>query len=359
MRMALPSRDRLLGLVCLASLASAAAATAIACGGAAPTQFGAGGDGGSGGNGSGSGPTTGTGTGTGNPDGGLLGNVGNEEGGATSGCSQAAQLVYVLSADEELYSFDPPNKVFTKIGTLACNAPGLQANSMAVSRDGTAWVNYFSEDGTTGSIFKVSTTDASCQSTNVTLQQGWTQVGMGFSSDASGSTSETLFVAATGNGGGITLPPIPGFDASVLGGLGGSDGLGMLNLTTQALSPIGAFSSPLTGQSAELTGTGDGRLFGFFTTTPIQIAQIDKTSGGTSNVVPLSTVEVPSDWAFSFWGGDFYLYTAPAAPASRTTNVTHYSPSTQAVDTSYMTNIGFRIVGAGVSTCAPTVAPPK
>jgi hypothetical protein len=253
--------------------------------------------------------------------------------------------------------------VFTKIGTLACNAPGQTPNSMAVARDGTAWVNYVSADGASGSIFNVSTVDASCQSTNVTLQQGWTQIGMGFSSDASGSTSETLFVAATsetGGGGLPPLPPIPGFDAGFLGGLGGgSQGLGQLNLTSQTLSPIGPFSGALAGQSAELTGTGDGRLFGFFTTTPIQLAQIDKTSGATSNVVPLSTVETPVDWAFSFWGGDFYLYTAPQMPASRTTNVTHYSPSTQVVDTSYMTNIGFRIVGAGVSTCAPTVAPPK
>ena len=160
-------------------------------------------------------------------------------------------------------------------------------------------------------------------------------------------------MAATG---GVSLPPIPipGFDAGLFGG---NQGLGKLDLTAQTLSPVGPFSGALAGQNAELTGTGDGRLFGFFTTSPIQIAQIDKTSGATSNVAPLNTVEVPSYWAFSFWGGDFYLYTCPSDP-TRTTNVNHYSPSTGTIDTSYMTNIGFRIVGAGVSTCAPT-APPK
>jgi hypothetical protein len=270
--------------------------------------------------------------GTSGGDSGLLGNV---SGGAS--CSQAAQLVYVLSVENDLYSFDPPNKTFTKIGALGCTAPGLTPNSMAVSRDATAWVNYVSPSNVTGGIFKVSTTDASCQSTNVVLQTGWTRLGMGFSSDAAGSIRETLYVAATA----------------------GSGGLGALDLTAQSLSPIGPFTAALSGQSAELTGTGDGRLFGFFTTMPIQLAEIDKGSGATSNVVPLPDVEFPNYWAFSFWGGDFYLYTCPNAPSTRTTNVTHYSPATGTTDTAYMTDIGFRIVGAGVSTCAPTSAPPK
>lgn len=74
----------------------------------------------------------------------------------------------------------------------------------------------------------------------------------------------------------------------------------------------------------------------------------------------LPAVETPAAWAFSFWGGDFYLYTAPdpLSDPSRTTNVTRYRPSDGSVDAQYMVNIGFRIVGAGVSTCAP-LEPPK
>jgi hypothetical protein len=37
--------------------------------------------------------------------------------------------------------------------------------------------------------------------------------------------------------------------------------------------------------------------------------------------------------------------------------VTDYDPSTGKVDTTYMTGIGFDIVGAGVSTCAAVTAP--
>jgi hypothetical protein len=62
-------------------------------------------------------------------------------------------------------------------------------------------------------------------------------------------------------------------------------------------------------------------------------------------------------FAFSFWGGDFYFYTATSTAANKTTNVTRYSPKDGAIDKAYMQNIGFHIVGAGVSTCAPTTQP--
>ncbi|MEI8254942.1 MAG: hypothetical protein WCJ30_04645, partial [Deltaproteobacteria bacterium] len=102
----------------------------------------------------------------------------------------------------------------------------------------------------------------------------------------------------------------------------------------------------------------DGRLYGFFTTTPVQIARIDKGTGSTSMARSLPQVETPQAWAFSFWGGDFYLYTAPSeSDPTRTSNVTRFRPSDGSVDAAYMTNVGFRIVGAGVSTCAPILPP--
>ncbi|HVK68163.1 MAG TPA: hypothetical protein VM694_27080, partial [Polyangium sp.] len=109
------------------------------------------------------------------------------------------------------------------------------------------------------------------------------------------------------------------------------------------------------GQSAELTGTGDGRLFGYYTTTPVQVGQIDKVTGAVTNTKAITGLETPSAWAFSFWGGSFYLY---AAAGLSNSNVTKYDPATGAIDNAYMTDIGFRIVGAGVSTCAP-LEPPK
>jgi len=263
--------------------------------------------------------------------------------GSAARCSEAAQLVYVLSDANDLYSFRPNLRQFTRIGRLSCPT-SAQPNSMAIDRDAVAWVNYVNNAviDTAGSLYRVSTTDARCTpAAPVPLPQGWFRLGMGFSTASADSTEETLFVAAT---------------ADPLGGP--SAGLGRIDPRGLTGTPIGQFSGAFRGQSAELTGTGDGRLYGFFTTTPVQVAQIDKSSGAIVDARPLPGVETPQAWAFSFWGGDFYLYTAPSALTGRTTNVTRYRPSDGSIDPAYMTNIGFRVVGAGVSTCAPIEAPP-
>ncbi len=278
----------------------------------------------------GEGETFGAGAGTG----GSSGDSGS--GDADSRCIERAAFVYVLSQDNELYSFKPDRKEFTKIGVLGCQTD-MDPNSMAVDRDAVAWVNYAQADDSAGTLFKVSTEDASCEPTETPLSEGWSRLGMGFSSDLSRPDAEQLFVA----------------------GATGTPGIGLGRIDGPSVKPVGEFSGSLRGASAELTGTGDGRLFGFFTTSPVQLAEIDKETGEIIEATDLPGIETPSAWAFTFWGGDFYFYTAPDRfqSASRTTNVSRYRPSDGSIDTAYMTNIGFRIVGAGVSTCAPIETP--
>jgi len=86
----------------------------------------------------------------------------------------------------------------------------------------------------------------------------------------------------------------------------------------------------------------------------VQVGQIDKMTSAITNAKVITGLNTPSAWAFSFWGGDFYLY---AAQSGSNSNVTRYRPSDGSIDNTYMTNIGFRIVGAGVSTCAPLEPP--
>jgi hypothetical protein len=269
--------------------------------------------------------------------------------GGGNDCTDAAKLIYVLSSQNELYSFNPLQKAFKQIGVLGCNTP-MQPNSMAVDRDAVAYVNYVESDpvlggDTAGAVYKVSTADASCKPTSIKLNDGWFRLGMGFSSDTAMGTSEKLFITGTGD---------------VMAGT--SPGLGRIDLGTNTVVPLGQFTGSLAGQNAELTGTGDARLFGFFTTTPVEVAEIDKVNkpGAILKTTKLPEVETPVAWAFSFWGGDFYLYTLPDPniDPNRTTNVSRYRPSDGTTDPAYMTNIGFTIVGAGVSTCAP-VAPPQ
>ncbi|MDC3953681.1 hypothetical protein [Polyangium jinanense] len=304
------------------------------------SQFDNEGGGGSGDGGSGAGNQGGAG----GAGGGFIPGAGGS-GGSTPGedCTDAAKLIYVLSDENELYSFDPPAKKFTKIGTLGCNTT-MQPNSMAVDRNAVAWVNYvesdpFLGDDINGVIYKVSTKDASCDpQPTVQLISNWFRLGMGFSTN-DGGMGETLYITGTG-----TI------------GAGDSPGLGKINPLSFGVETIANFSpGAFTGQSAELTGTGDGRLYGYYTTSPVQVGQINKATGAVTNAKAITGLATPSAWAFSFWGGSFYLYAAAGLDYS---NVTKYDPVAGTIDNAYMTNIGFRIVGAGVSTCAP-LEPPK
>jgi hypothetical protein len=266
------------------------------------------------------------------------GGLGNKNPSAPSGdgCAAEARLVYVVSMENDLYSFAPDTVTFTKVGNLKCPANGATPNSMAIDRSGNAWVNY-----SDGGLFKVSTKDASCSSTPFQRgQSGFVKFGMAFATNGASSTDETLYVS--------------GITDALFGGEG--QGLAKIDLGTFKLTPIGDYSGGLRGSGAELTGTGDGRLFGFFTTQPATLAQIDKGAGSTSNDKSLSGVSTGLAWAFSFWGGDFWFYTSNGVSASTVTQLK--ASGDGSIKTAKADVGGFKIVGAGVSTCAPT-APPR
>ena len=83
------------------------------------------------------------------------------------------------------------------------------------------------------------------------------------------------------------------------------------------------------------------------------IAEIEKTTARVAAQTSLPGVDLGNGWAFAFWGGDFWLFTSPTGLSQ----VDRYQPSTGTTST-VLTGIGDNIVGAGVSTCAPT-APPQ
>jgi hypothetical protein len=256
-----------------------------------------------------------------------------------SDCPDAAStLIYVISANNNLYSFYPPAGMFTLIGTIACpvvNA-GDEPFSMAVDRTGIAYTVFFNPNPTDpllgGELFRVSTATASCEATTYKPNQNplFHTFGMGFSNDAVG-TGETLYVAGQAANQGSQ-----------------PDELGSIDTTTFALTDIGPFN-PIE-QGAELTGTGAGDLFAFYEIDPagdMAIGQLDKTTANLVGQTPLPGVVRGMGWAFAFWGGDFYTFTAPGG----STVVTRYRPADGTI-----LQVGAAddlIVGAGVSTCAP------
>ncbi|MFO0663853.1 MAG: hypothetical protein U0174_07875 [Polyangiaceae bacterium] len=238
-------------------------------------------------------------------------------------------FIYVVTSQNELYSFYPPTLSFKFIGNLACPAsPGETPFSMAVDRKGFAYVLF-----TDGNLFRVSTKTAACLPTSYQPNQlGWSTFGMGFSSDDDGN--DQLFVT---------------HDNSNLSGF--SDGLGTINTQTFRLSSVATFSPPIV-QRAELTGTGDGRLFAYWPDEASGqdgafIAQINRKDG---QVIGASRIDVGSPhsaFAFAFWGGDFWIFSGDQTQSS----ITKYDTGTNTA--SEVSTIGSTIVGAGVSTCAP------
>ena len=280
-------------------------------------------------------PTGGQATGSG--DSGSFGDAGATapDTGISAECPSGNDLVFVATEEQKLYSFDPTTATFTLLGLVDC-AGGQYVNSMAIDRAGNAWINYGD-----GSLWKSPTQNPTCVSTGyVPLQSGVSLFGMGFSAKTSGGTTETLYIDDLAGG-----------------------GLGYIDLSSMSLLRFGPFAGDLANRDCELTGTGDARLFGFFAGSYLgdggsaSVTQIDPSSEGAMKTWPLPTIDTGSDWAFAFWGGDFYLFTADKYNENDPyTTVTKLDPSTGNL-TVMAQNIGFRVVGAGVSTCAPLVAP--
>ncbi len=245
----------------------------------------------------------------------------------------ASTLVYVISSQNELFSFYPPTATFTPIGVISCPDPGgATPFSMAVDRAGVAYVLF-----NDGLLFQVSTLTAACTPTPFQPGGGvgFSQTfGMGYSRAPSG-TGELLYVAAD--------------NVDPAGNLGPST-LATLDTTSLSVHVIGQFLPSIL--QPELTGTGSGGLFAFYATNgggDSAIGQVDRTTAAVVAQAVLPGVAQGAGWAFAFWGGDFYTFTAPDQVD---TVVTRYRPSDGSIAT-VATTPGQTIVGAGVSTCAP------
>lgn len=246
-----------------------------------------------------------------------------------------ATLIYVVTETNDLFSFYPPTLSFTRIGPLSCPDPAPNATpfSMAVDRQGIGR-SVFSD----GTLYLVDMRTGACKGTSFQPGQlGFQTFCMGYAANGAdgGDAGETLYVAECNV---MTFPPPP------------SMGLATLDTTSLTLTYVAPFAPPIRGP--ELTGTGDGRLYGFYTNptgSGSHIVQIDRTTGALLQDYALQ-VGTPNDgYAFAFWGGVFWVFTfsGPNLP----TVVTRFDPGTGSE-----TNVASMpegVVGAGVSTCAP------
>jgi hypothetical protein len=259
------------------------------------------------------------------------------------GCQAGSESIYVVDDEHHLLSFTAKDDAhtFQLIGTLSCPAgqpwpERAQSEatpfSMSVDRQARAWVLYSS-----GDIFLVDTNTASCSATPYAKgQQGFELFGMGFVSDAPGSKTEKLYVF--------------GGETSRIRETGK---LGTVDPESFVLSVVGPLSKA--DQQPELTGTGNAGLFGFFPGSDPFVGEIDKQTGQIKQQWPLPKMQGNvTAWAFAHWGGRFYIFATVGGLFGETSKVLRLDPNSGQVDT-LLGDSPYRVVGAGVSTCAPVV----
>ena len=247
--------------------------------------------------------------------------------------------IFVLSDSARLYKFFPMNNTLELLGQIGCDLPP-STFSMAVDRLGFAWVQY-----TDGQLRKVDLTNvAKCSNPGYQAGQlGVTNFGMAFVSNSAFDACDQMF-------------------GDQYTGIGeGAD-----NATFFRVDPLNQ-QAILLGKSdfgtAEVTGTGDGRVFLFAAKNPdTQLVEVDRNNGNTLSSIPLPGVKLGGGWAFAFFGGDFYFFTDGASDGK--SEVTHidYDDSDMngkqdikvVINNAVVQGANVKVVGAGVSTCAPT-----
>ncbi len=248
---------------------------------------------------------------------------------------EASKLIYLVDSANDFLSFDPrllPNDPFRMIGKLTCEGGSGSPFSMSVDRQGVAWVTY--DDG---EMFKVDIADAHCEPSGyIAHASGSTTFGMGFATDAPGSDSEHLYIAAD--------------DAS--------SALHALDTAHDVVPRRVGTIHPAANPNPELTGGSDARLYGFYPDSAgvAFVQEIDRASGDARGPrwplgsAPLGDVAA---YAFAQWAGVFYIFvTTVDGGLDMNSTVRTLDRATGAYQT-IREHLPFRITGAGVSTCAP------
>jgi hypothetical protein len=236
-------------------------------------------------------------------------------------CVEASRWIYTVDSNGTFSRFDPSTQKFTDISTLRCSTSSTPF-SMAVDQNAMAWVLYGD-----GKLYKVDTTTAKCESTSFQNSQ-FQEFGMGFVFDPS-TNKDTLYIAGGPN---LLSPCI----------------LATVSFPSLQVTSLGQVKEG----SPELSGTGDGSLWGFYPADNASsgghqaaLVRLDPSNGAALETYHYANITETGSWAMKFWGGQFWIFVEGSIYA-----VDRDKPQTAK---SIMTNSGRRIVGAGVSTCAP------
>ena len=251
----------------------------------------------------------------------------------------ASEFIYLLDFQQsQLLSFlnrawtpQPAPSRSSAAGAGGVCPTATAPNSMSVDRRARAWLKLRRRQAAA----KIPTNNpASC------VDSGYQRAsfprprwGMGFVSDSPGAKVESLYLASFGT-------------ASQLWKLN------PLDPTPIVSTKIGNFASSPT--SPEMTGTGAAELYAYFPAADAthRIIRVNKTTAQadlTWSLPPLASS--PGAWAFAQWAVATYAFVTESKHKPRLSLDPNAAAGSQWVR---QDNLPTRIVGAGVSTCAPT-----
>jgi hypothetical protein len=241
-------------------------------------------------------------------------------------CVEASRWIYTVDTAGMLAKFDPSTLTFTKIAMLTCSSFSWP-NSMAVDQNAVAWVAY-----SDGNLYKVDTATGKCEPTTFASgQDGLSVFGMGFVFDPS-TGIDTLYIAGGAFVGASNVT------------------LATVSFPSLVVSPVGAVQAGF----PELSGTGDGALWGFIpsgesSTRQSTLVRLDPTNGKTLESYQYPSITESGSWAMKFWGGSFWIFINSSVYQVSRADITNANLVGQYPYGS--------VVGAGVSTCAPVQQP--
>jgi hypothetical protein len=149
---------------------------------------------------------------------------------------------------------------------------------------------------------------------------------------------------------GFVFDPSTGLDTLYIAGgpsfFSTSSTLATVAFPSLVVTPIGTVKVGM----PELSGTGDGTLWGFFpasasASSQATLVRLDPQSGATLESYTYPKLTGGASWAMKFWGGAFWIFVDDS--------VYRVSRDAPTDIQTVMPNTGRQIVGAGVSTCAP------
>ena len=235
-------------------------------------------------------------------------------------CDETSDLLYgVDKNDGGLYLFDPLSGTFEFLGIPDCGIFSGTPASMAVARNGIAYIRYSSS-----TLYAIDLETLACTETHMSVAS-FGKFGMGYSTLHDDTWQDELFIANRNT-------------------------LAKLNTDNFQFETIGALPS-----QSELTGNARGELYGVFPLeSPGQIMKLDRMTGEPVSSIVLSVMPAPTSidtFAFATWDGNFYVFLRLYG-MGESTRVYRISPT--GATESVSDDTGRNIVGVGVSTCAPT-----